>query len=110
MAHLLKRGPEEFSLNAWDWGYLLKMAKAYGWAPTDPLHVDKTKAITAQEARGLVASLEKALPLIPTECTISDDQGLSTLPDDPLDWFSGDGRIVVRHFIAFCRGGGFQVE
>src|SRR5438552_7568322 len=96
MPCLLKRGSQELSVTDWDWNFLVRMAKAYGWAPIGSSDPRDIKSVTKADAHALVAALEKALPEIPEECTIVEDQGISSLPDDPLDWFSGDGRTIVR--------------
>lgn len=110
MPCLLKRGSDELSVSDWDWNFLVRMAKGHGWASFASFDVSDIKVVTKADAHALAAALEKALPEIPEECTILEDQGISSLPDDPLEWFSGDGRIIVKHVIVFCRGGAFVVE
>lgn len=106
MPHLLKRDSETLSIADWDWNYLLRLAQVHGWTGTGPI----SGSIATKDAQTLVAALERALPKIPEECTIAKDRGISALPDDPLEWFSGEGRIIVKQFIVFCHGGGFAVE
>lgn len=105
---LLKRGSEELSVTDWDWTFLVRLARAYGWAISTVNERDITM-VSKGEAHTLAATLEKALPEIPEECTVVGDQGISSLPDDPLDWFSGDGRTIVKDVIAFSRRGAFTV-
>jgi hypothetical protein len=110
MGFLLKRHRDSLSVNDWDWHYLIQLARANGWVPPGRSQSDNLKAVPQRDAQALVAALERALPKIPDENPDFEDRGLSNMPEDPMEWFSGDGRIIVRHFIAFCRGGAFVVE
>lgn len=102
----LTRESEQLSVTNWDWQYLLRLAKVHGYSPIG----QSRSKITNNDAQALVAALEKALPEIPEICTLVENEGISGLPDDPLDWFSGERRHIVTEAIAFCDGGGFLVE
>lgn len=108
MPRYLRRKSEKLSLTEWDWNYALRLAETYDFnAPMGP---SKIGPIPREDAAALVAALERALPNIPDEVTAADDRGISSLPDNPLDWFSGEGKDTVQQIIAFCKGGQFLIE
>lgn len=105
-----KRGDGEHSCHAWDWNYLLTLAHTYGWERENPHAAHSAVEITTVEASGLVTALEKAIVDLPDQPRRPQSVEISALPDDPLDWFSGEGKQTVRDFIEFCRGGGFRIQ
>lgn len=108
---LLKRDQSDLPITEWDLKYMLNLARTYGWKPVVQSKIGSSiEQAPKKDALALATALEKALADIPEISTIPEADGLSSLPEDPLDWFSGDGRMIVRDFIAFCRGGGFVVE
>lgn len=69
--------------------------------------------ITDEDAMGIAQALNRFLPEIPDDdaVVVEDDRThLAELPVSPYELFRGDGKQLVRDFIAFCEKGGFSVH
>jgi hypothetical protein len=72
---------------------------------------------SAEDARALADSLERALPDVPSHDALADKVvtvgGERCLPlgtaVSPFEWFSGANRRHLEEFIALCRQGGFAI-
>ena len=130
-----EHGATHFSVFVWD--QTLALARMYGWRPagTQPPKdwatdgegrvwsgsyiVNGGQMVTAKDAAQLANALERGLDDIPDfyaawHKAVKGEDGGPLIPVgeslSPLEALSGENKLAIRKFIAFCRQGAFKIH
>ncbi|GIW82685.1 MAG: hypothetical protein KatS3mg105_4492 [Gemmatales bacterium] len=118
MPYVFHRPQDDYRVDDWDWNFALQLAQRYGWIPSDAcdsaekaVSVYKLKNsqwVTDYDASNLASAIEQALNDIP-DVEREENVEISGLPDNPLEWFSGEGKQFLRELVFYLRRGGFHI-
>ena len=133
MGTVLQRGDRKLPIGNRIWEVLLIMALRHGWKPVglepdkdqgrDPAVIredwrphylqSEGREVGPAEAANIAEALEAALRDIPDDDDSSQPDAhtnVTGLPVSPVELFRGDGKLVVRELIEFCREGAFAIR